>query len=424
MNVSRRNGWAIGICLSLAAVVAASAEPMLLEGDGAFTDHERLVPGQYPAAPGTLNLSPPLEPLEPLAQIDWSVGLRGSYVTRPEVSSFEAALVPQVSLLHEGVRTTTAASGSAEISLPVENQLALNGLDLSLTGLYRLDSVTVLTGTASLDYDRPNPADPGIASSVAQPADSLAGVVRGSATREFGRVSASLSGSAARTVYGETLNVDGTSIDNASSNLWALGGGLRVSYALTPILSVFADGSVERDIFDAGDANGLKADAIGTAFSAGVLGQWNGILAAEASIGAGQRRFDAAELGEINSTLFSARLTFTPDPTVAITASAAQTIEPVGANSQGIARIATNAQLDAAYTVNSWLTLRGNASWYTARFVGSPATESGHGAGLGADYAVNAHTQLSADYGFSHTNSTAQGSDDAHRVTVGITLAR
>ena len=64
------------------------------------------------------------------------------------------------------------------------------------------------------------------------------------------------------------------------------------------------------------------------------------------------------------------------------------------------------------------------ADWNSARFVGSANTETGYGLGVGADYKVNAHTAVTADYNFDHSNSTSNGVQDAHRVTVGITLSR
>jgi hypothetical protein len=83
-----------------------------------------------------------------------------------------------------------------------------------------------------------------------------------------------------------------------------------------------------------------------------------------------------------------------------------------------------SANAEVAYTVNSWLALRALADWNSARFVGSANTETGYGLGAGADYKVNAHTALSADYNFDHTDSSSNGVQDAHRVTVGITLSR
>ena len=76
------------------------------------------------------------------------------------------------------------------------------------------------------------------------------------------------------------------------------------------------------------------------------------------------------------------------------------------------------------YTVNSWLALRAAANWSTARFEGSTATETGYGYGFGADYRLNRHTALTADYGYDHSDSTLNGVDDAHRITMGVTVSR
>jgi hypothetical protein len=416
---------ALGLGASLCATAMAEASPLLLPGDGADANHERLQPGLYPAAPGSVDLAPPPEPHHLGPDIDWSVGFRGSYVTRQDEARFEASLLPQASLTDERTRSLNTFEVSADIALPVETETHLNGFNLSLASLYRLDAESTVGGNASLVYDAPSAFTPGSDPTIAQPAASLSGSAGGSVTREFGRFALTGSGSVLRTVYGETVNADGTTTDNTARNLWGVSGGLRLSYALTPILTVYGDATAGRDVFDAVDpGSGLSADAWGTAFSAGVIGRWDEILEAEASIGAGMRRYDEAALDEISSTLFAARLTFRPDQTLAVTASARQTLEPSGADTSGFARIATTAEISAAYTVNSWLTLRSSANWYSARFAGTPNTESGHGAGMGADYLVNAHTQLSADYGYVHTNSSTSSPEDSHRVTVGITVQR
>ena len=76
------------------------------------------------------------------------------------------------------------------------------------------------------------------------------------------------------------------------------------------------------------------------------------------------------------------------------------------------------------YDVNSWLALRALANWNMARFAGSVEQEKGHGWGLGADYKVNAHTAVTADYDYDHTQSSRNGTQEAHRVTMGVTVSR
>ena len=148
------------------------------------------------------------------------------------------------------------------------------------------------------------------------------------------------------------------------------------------------------------------------------------MLEATASAGVGLRRFDAASPGEVVTQLYDAQITFTPDPTWRMTAGFATTVAPPGPNAGGTARVDYTANAEVAYTVNSWLALRALADWNATRFAGNADTETGYGLGAGADYKVNAHTAVSADYGYDHSESTANGVQQAHRVTVGITLSR
>lgn len=388
---------------------------------GAWAADDRLEPGLYPVAPGT----PPGEPFDLPVDVDWSVALRGSYVEDDDGSRYEALLVPQVSLTRAGGRWGATLDGEAELALPVEGEAHLESLRLGASGTYALDSLTDVTLSGALAYIQPNPHDPGIADDVADPADSISGSVGLGVTRRFGLFSASLDGGLARTVYGPTELTDGTERLNGEDNLWAIDGGLRVGYQITPILEVFGRGTLERDLFDH-DVPGLgvKADATQYAVHAGVVGNWRGILTAEASVGAGLRRFDAGVLDEIESTLFDARLTYTPNSTVSLSAGLGRTLEAAGVDANGTARIETRADVALAYTVNRLLRLRSSADWYEADLEGSGETETGYGLGLGADYRLGPHTQLSADYGYARTEKSTDTPEDTHRVTVGVTVSR
>jgi hypothetical protein len=213
--------------------------------------------------------------------------------------------------------------------------------------------------------------------------------------------------------------------DNSEENYWALDTGLRVGFQATPIFEVFGQAGLGRDMFDLpSSALGVRADATDMVLTGGVTGRWNGIFEATVSAGMAHRRFDAASLGEVVTQLYDAQLSFMPDPTWRMTAGLETVVAPPGPNGEGRARVDHVASAEIAYEVNSWLALRALADWNTARFEGSSTTETGHGLGAGADYRLNAHTALSADYGYDQTESSANGLQEAHRVTVGITLAR
>jgi hypothetical protein len=99
-------------------------------------------------------------------------------------------------------------------------------------------------------------------------------------------------------------------------------------------------------------------------------------------------------------------------------------IEPTGADANGTARIAHLAKANLDYTVNSWLRLRASADWGVSVLEGSGETEHRHGLGAGADYMVNAHTSLGADYAYGHRDNSTSGAADIHTLSVGVTIKR
>lgn len=400
------------------------AAPALAAGDGSGTDNERLLPNIYPAEPVPGGI--PAEPYDPFFDVDWSVALRGSYSRGTSGERFDMILAPSVGLEHIGTRSAIGLDASAEIVRPSGGgKVDIGALRLHLQSGYDLDSVTRVTAGGNLSLSRPLPGSPGVASNVAIPAQAIAGGFDTGITRQFGKFSIGLTGAGQRYVYGPTTLTTGVLTDNSEQNYWALDSGLRVGFAATPIFEVFGKAGFGRDMFDRSSTALLAyPNATDITLEGGVTGRWNDILEVTASTGVGLRRFDAASLGEVVTQLYDAQLIFTPDRTWRMTAGFATTVAPPGPNAGGTARIDYSANAEVAYTVNSWLALRALADWNSARFAGSADSETGYGLGAGADYKVNAHTALSADYGYGYSQSTASGVQDAHTLTVGITLSR
>jgi len=228
-----------------------------------------------------------------------------------------------------------------------------------------------------------------------------------------------------RSLYGDTTRTDGTVISNAEDNRWSLDGALRVGYQVTPVFEVFGQAGLGRDLFDNPSTSlGVKADATEATLLAGVTGRWNGTLEATAATGVTLRRFDVASLGEVRAQVYDASVVFTPDPTLRLRAGLNTTVAPPGPDNAGTARVEYTASLGVDYTVNSWLAMRAQAAWNTADFTGTGNTETGYRLGAGADYKVNAHTAVGADYSYSQAVTTNDGLQQAHRVTVGVTVSR
>lgn len=414
---------ALALCAAL--VTPASAASDHASGDGSTTDNERLVPGIYPAEPVLESGDWLREPYDPFFDVDWSVALRGSYTKTTDDTRFDTILAPTLTLTHTGNRSAATFTGSAEVARPEDGQIEVTGLRLGFEGGYALDSVTTLSASGTFSLTRDLVGAPGVSSDIAEAPRTFDKGAEMGITRQFGKFNVGLTGGFVRNAYGPTTLVDASVVDNSDQNLWSLDSGLRVGFQATPIFEVFAEAGLGRDIFDLPSALLLvKTDANTSTLRTGATGRWNEILEATASVGVTRRDFDADSIAETSAHLYDASIVFTPDPTLRMSAGFTTTVAPPGPDAPGTARVEYGANANIDYTVNSWLALRAMADWRTTTFTGSTATETGHGWGVGADYAVNAHTDLSADYGYDFVDSSTDGAEDAHRVTVGITLSR
>jgi hypothetical protein len=409
--------------LSLATPVLAASDHW--SGDGSNADNERLQPGIYPAAPVLTDGALLREPFDPFFDIDWSTALRGTYTKATDGERFDVHLVPTISFDHQGSRSAINITSSAEIVRPQDEKIDVSALRLSLSSGYQLDSVTALAANGSFSFSQDIAGTPGLDDNIAIAPETITGSVDLGLTRQFGKFNVGVTGAVQRSVYGDTIRTDGTMTDNSDQDVWSVDSGLRVGFQATPIFEIFGQAGLGREVFDQPSSVLLvKTDATDATIEGGVTGRWNGILEATASTGLNLRRFDEASLGEFTTQLYDARVKFTPDPTWQFDAGFSTIVAPPGPNSSGTSRVEYVADFGVGYTVNSWLALRAQASWNRAQFTGSSETERGYSWGLGADYKVNAHTAVTADYDYANSTSSADGVEDAHRVSMGVTLSR
>ena len=418
--------WAGALALGLFCLAApAHAGSELGAGDGSGADNQRLLPNIYPANPVALETGPVPEPYDPFFDVDWSVALRGTYTNSGDEERFDTRLVPSVSLSHVGSRSAIGADAEAELTRADEGQVDVTALRLNLSGTYALDRETLATAGANFSLTQDLPGTPGVASDIAESPQIMSGGVDVGVTRKFGRFNLGVTGAVQRTVYGETTYVGGSIVDNADRAVWALDSGLRLGFQVTPIFEIFGRAGLGRDMFDRPSSVLLiKTDASEASIEAGVTGRWGSVWEATASTGLNLRRFDEASLGEVVTHLYDARVSFTPDDRWRFTGALSTSVEPPGPTSGGTTAVRYAANAEVAYAVNSWLALRANADWSTTSYEGSPESKDGNGYGLGVDYRLGPHTTLSADYGFSHSDSTTEGVEDSHRIMVGVTVSR
>lgn len=418
-----RSTWKAG--LSALAILAAGSAVLAASdhrlGDGSGASNPDLLPGGFDGAPSA---GPGPEPYHPFVNIDWSIGLRGAYTIGPSGGRYETVLTPTVSGSFDGGRWTSTFSATADLAREQDGEQRLSSIALEGAGTYQLDSVTLASGNASLALSQ-SAADPdGTPTSVAIEPIVTGASLGGEITRQFGRFNLTGRGSFDRSVTGPSTLTDTSTVDNADQNVTGYGGGLRLGLQVTPIWSVFADGEIGLERFDQPSKTLLvRLDSTTYALKAGVAGQWNDVLSVEGSVGVSLRRFADPGLSDVTATLYDASVTFRPDPTLTLTGAFSTTIDAPGSGG-GSARIGYEATGEFAYEVNRWLSLRGSVGWNRATFSGSPVTETGYNFGVGADYRVNAHTALTADYTFSHSETTPDPAEDTHVIALGLRLSR
>lgn len=384
----------------------------------------RLRPGVYPAQPVPPEFAVGPETSES-APLDWSIGLRGTYLNSNGTGSFITHLLPRFSYTHAGGIATIVVDGSADIAKTGgQNLPTLASGTLSISGSAPIDSATTASASANIGLTQDLPGTAGLSPAIITPPQVFTGGAEVGVTRQFGRFNLGLGAGVQRTSYGPTNRTDTGLTDNSEQNYWAASANLRLGYQITPILEVFGEGEVQRDIFDSPTASlGTYPNATNRSLRAGVAGQWNNIWSANASVGIGERIFDEATLGAIRAQLYGAEISYTPDSTVTVTAGLETALAPAGADNPGNARIQYTASTSAQYTVNTWLRLRASANWSNSELVGTGTTERRLGLGAGADYVFNAHTSLNADYGYGNTDNS-NGNTQTHQVSLGVTIAR
>lgn len=394
-------------------------------GDGSNATNADLLADGTAACENCVLDVPPHEWDDPYFDLDWSLSLRGAYVRDEDGEHFEALVVPEATLIRQTMRGGYEVSARAELARTSLDAYRLAALSAAVASDYQLDAVTGIAANLDLSLSQDSPGAPGIAAGVAIAPVVGSAAGEASVTRQFGYFDVSLRGSASRTVYGTTTQADGTIVDNSAQNNWQVGSGLRIGYAVTPVLTAFVDGSAGYQFYDLPSPVYLqKLDAADYAIRTGLGAKWTSVLEAEGSIGLGLRRFAEPAFGEVVSTLYDAKLTFRPDETLSLAGAFSTSIGAPGPDSGGLARIEYEASADASYQVNTWLRLRASAGWRHAALAGTADTETGYDAGAGLDYLLNEFTTLTADYSYAWAAEPPGPGEEEHRITLGVTFAR
>ncbi len=415
--------------LAIAALALAAVGPVLGAddhrfGDGSFTDNPDLLRQGFGADAVRYEVGhePPLEPYAPYYDIDWSVGLRGSYLSTEDGGKLGTEISPHVEFTHQGGRWRSSLELDAGIAWSEgDKELRFASLGAAATFAYQLDSNTGLTANLSLGLAQDRPDDGEIA---APQVWSWGGDV--TLDRSAGRFDFSLRGSYGRNANGPTTLSDAPfTVDNSAQDYATIAGGLRIGTALTPVIRPFIDGSVSRDAFDnPSSGTGTKLDATSYSGLAGLTLRLPNEMTLEASAGLVLRDFADPAIADVTATLWNARVSYTPDDDWTLTGAFSTTLTPPAVGDDGVATLAYTADASVTYVVNPRWTLRGQGTWNASQAIGAPTTSWGYSVGAGADFKVNAHTALSGDYLYEWSETAPDPGEAEHRFTLSLTLSR
>ena len=361
----------------------------------------------------------------PLFVLDWSLPLRGAIVLGTGGTQYEASALPSITLTQRTLRGGYDIGGNAELSYRAGGQVRVKSFAVTAGANHAFDALTEASVRANLSVSQDDADASGNASNVATAPLVISGDVEANASRRFGLFALQLRGSVGRVVNGVTTYDDASTSSNDFQNITSYGGGGRLGYALTPILTAFVDGAVGYERYDAVSPSLLlKLDNTTYAGRAGLSGKWGEVLELEGSLGLVYRDFGDAGLDDFLTATYDAMATFRPDATLTLVADLSTSVGSPGSGSGASARLEYAAQGNASYLVNPWLRLRASAGWSYAELVGTANTETRYTLGTGADYLLNANTDLTADYGFSRSETTPDPAEDEHRFTFGVTVHR
>jgi len=417
------------LCLPALLVCAAPAGAQSLGlGDGSLTDNPDLA-GTTQAAciadgycgGGAVLSQAPAEAVTAI-DVEWSLGLRGSFATGTDGERFQALVLPQVSADLSGGRSQTQLEARGELVAPSgEESAALRSLQIEGTTRYDLSRDTTLSGAARLSLGQDDPEFSNAPDALAVEPLVATGTLEGSVEHTINRLTLTGTLRGERQMYGESERNDGSAVDNSALNRTSGTVALRASYELTPILSVFAQGEAGYDLYDEPAPVVLvKEDGMSHIGRVGISGKWQDRLEAEVGLGFGVRSFDDPARESLSATLYDARVTYRPDETLTLTAGLSTNFAPASLDAG--TGVAYEAVLEGSYRATRTLTLRTSTS--VERIETDAGEERRLATGIGADYQLTENTALNADYTYSARREAGQAASHEHRVSVGVTYSR
>ncbi len=411
----------------------ANADPLAIPASatppGIVVTPTRLLPEIIPLptenTPLPVTTMTPAEPFQPFFEIDWSVALLASHTGGTRGSRYATTLAPQFSATRTGLRSSFVFGAEARLGVNSDQLTRVEEVVLSVNADYALNSVTRISGAASLTLNQNDPNAPGSSDQIIQtPLEDNAQVQLGIA-RQFGRFALAFDADLSRRQQTDTILVGNIVEQNRDRDVTELGGTLRGEFELTPILTGFVEGSAARNWFDAAPSGtNVKQDGWDLAATTGLAANWRDVFQIEASVGLGERRFENASIGNFSSLLYGLDFAYTPNNALAFDAQFSTALAPANASSGSLASTDYAITTGASYQIAPWVGLRGSLgqSWSVPGT--DPVQSWNFYAGTGIDFALNKNAVLGLDYLYTKAQTLPRNPEDSHLLSLGLTWSK
>lgn len=214
--------------------------------------------------------------------------------------------------------------------------------------------------------------------------------------QRFNRLSVQLRGAVADTTYSDSSSAAG-SLDYRDSHVTTEA--VRLTYELKPTFAVFTETEINQRAYgDVSPEDGLTRNSKGERYRLGLdLGGTGRIWRGEASIGYGNQRSKAAELGDIGAFLFDANLTWRPTEITSVLFTALTDIATTTTqDSPGVISRQVGAEVRHAFRRS--IVASAGLTYTDYDYTHVPLHETALQATLGAEYYVSPELTLFARY--------------------------
>lgn len=352
-------------------------------------------------------------------RLDWQFGTRGTYLMRNGLGLWQSEFLPQASVETRWLGGSAQWSVNAGLVARDDGKVIVNSATANgrISHRLALDLKGEILAKLSVLRDAET-------TTVTDPAYQLQGSLDAGIEKKSGRLTLSAAALLGRDIWSDTGKQDGSWTSNTYQNRTGLGvrGGAKL--ALTPILTVSAEGRSEQFWYDQADpATGVFRNGLRHELRGGLSGNWPLGLKASVYTGYVWRTFESPAMQADGALIYGGSLDYALADGGKLSASYETSFTAPVTQGTATSRIDQTVSAGIAYPLSPVLSARANAALTATRYPGSWQTGIAYGGGAGLDWKLARNLSLAADYGYNFSQTSTQLLE-THRFSAGMTVSR